>query len=658
MWYDGGPTTVNIGRIGRATSTDGIHWTKDDLHNPILDMGTAGQWDQGSLAFPRVFVVRDTMFMCYTCVKSNGSWRAIGLARSTDGGTLWQKIGTGPILSPTAYSWDQSYVQEGFVLPMGNELYMWYFGMSLGANKGSIGIATSPNPGALLRVPQNYKTIQAAIDAAFDGDTVLVSEGTYTENIVLTKKITVGSLFVVDGDTAHVARTVIDGSKPHTLDSAAVVTIDGNTDTTTVLAGFTITGGKGNWTHVNWPPIVYDMRLGTGVDVAGGGAHIHHNIIRANNVNDPNNCLGAVVNVFDASDKNGISYVVVDHNTVSDNVLIGYDCEGGAVAVIHDASIHANIIERNIARGDSAGGYGAALLIQNGTVKVDGNLIVGNSASQYGGAFVINSVDEVDAVPHVTLTNNIVANNSCGMNGGGMWVGESDVLVAMINNTFASNTADSGSGVVVADGATVRGLNTIFWDPGKAETLVNGNLILSYCDVRGGYPGTGNIDAIPGFVPGDPMYNLDPTSYCIGRGIDSIQIGDTWYCMPPVDFDGHPRHRPPGSQQCDIGAQEEQITIDVPVGGAGLPAQFALEQNYPNPFNPSTVISYQLPVVSNVKLAVCDILGREVAVLVNERKNPGSYEVKFDGSRFASGVYFYRIQAQDFTQVKRLLLLK
>lgn len=147
MWYDGSPmSNIEIGRIGRATSTDGIHWTKDDLQNPILDMGTAGQWDQGGLAFPRVFVVRDTFFMCYTCIKSNGDWRAIGLARSTDGGTVWQKIGTGPILASTAHSWDESFVQEGFVLPMGNELYMWYSGCSLGANKVSIGIATSPNP--------------------------------------------------------------------------------------------------------------------------------------------------------------------------------------------------------------------------------------------------------------------------------------------------------------------------------------------------------------------------------------------------------------------------------------------------------------------------------------------------------------------------------
>jgi hypothetical protein len=100
-------------------------------------------------------------------------------------------------------------------------------------------------------------------------------------------------------------------------------------------------------------------------------------------------------------------------------------------------------------------------------------------------------------------------------------------------------------------------------------------------------------------------------------------------------------------------------------GGEGR-LQFGLGQNYPNPFNPTTAISFQLSAVSEVKLAVYDLLGREVAVLVNERKEPGSYEVKFDGSHLPTGVYFYRLMAADpstssgqaLVSTKRLLLLK
>ena len=89
-----------------------------------------------------------------------------------------------------------------------------------------------------------------------------------------------------------------------------------------------------------------------------------------------------------------------------------------------------------------------------------------------------------------------------------------------------------------------------------------------------------------------------------------------------------------------------------------LPVAFKLHQNYPNPFNPSTTITYELPKASQVSLTVYDVLGREVSVLVNERRKAGVYEVKFDGSNLASGVYFYRMQAGDFVQSKRLLLLR
>ena len=89
-----------------------------------------------------------------------------------------------------------------------------------------------------------------------------------------------------------------------------------------------------------------------------------------------------------------------------------------------------------------------------------------------------------------------------------------------------------------------------------------------------------------------------------------------------------------------------------------LPGQFALEQNYPNPFNPTTVVRYQLPLASNVRLTVYDLLGREVSTLVNEREGPGSYEVKFDGAGLSSGVYFYRLTADNLVQTRKLMLLR
>ncbi len=89
-----------------------------------------------------------------------------------------------------------------------------------------------------------------------------------------------------------------------------------------------------------------------------------------------------------------------------------------------------------------------------------------------------------------------------------------------------------------------------------------------------------------------------------------------------------------------------------------LPSSFQLEQNFPNPFNPTTTIRYQLPKVSLVTLRVYDVLGREVATLVNEKQNPGYHEATFNASKLSSGVYFYRITAGTFTASKKLVLVK
>ena len=89
-----------------------------------------------------------------------------------------------------------------------------------------------------------------------------------------------------------------------------------------------------------------------------------------------------------------------------------------------------------------------------------------------------------------------------------------------------------------------------------------------------------------------------------------------------------------------------------------LPFKYSLEQNYPNPFNPSTNIKYQIVRNSFVKLIVFDALGREVETLVNEKKSPGTYEVTFDGSKLSSGIYFYKLETENFSDVKRMVLVK
>jgi hypothetical protein len=93
------------------------------------------------------------------------------------------------------------------------------------------------------------------------------------------------------------------------------------------------------------------------------------------------------------------------------------------------------------------------------------------------------------------------------------------------------------------------------------------------------------------------------------------------------------------------------------------PKVFALSQNYPNPFNPSTKISYQLPTEGLVRLEVYDIMGRTLSLLVNEEKPAGQFTATFDGSKFTSGIYFYRLNViardgKSFSQTNKMILVK
>ena len=134
-------------------------------------------------------------------------------------------------------------------------------------------------------------------------------------------------------------------------------------------------------------------------------------------------------------------------------------------------------------------------------------------------------------------------------------------------------------------------------------------------------------------------------AYIIGRGTDRLnsitkarEIAEFTHQFYQSNFDDN------------LVSIEEEIV--------NIPSEFVLYQNYPNPFNPSTIISWQSPVSSWQTLKVYDILGNEIASLVNEEKPAGNYEVKFDASSLSSGVYFYKLQSGSFVETKKMLLMK
>ena len=122
-----------------------------------------------------------------------------------------------------------------------------------------------------------------------------------------------------------------------------------------------------------------------------------------------------------------------------------------------------------------------------------------------------------------------------------------------------------------------------------------------------------------------------------------------------------------GGNNMDIYTSIIDLAVGIKPISENTPAEYKLQQNYPNPFNPSTKIKFDIsPLLRGVgeargvfvSLKVFDVTGKEIAILVNEKMQPGSYEVTFGGSKLSSGVYFYRLTAGEFSETKKMILNK
>lgn len=148
---------------------------------------------------------------------------------------------------------------------------------------------------------------------------------------------------------------------------------------------------------------------------------------------------------------------------------------------------------------------------------------------------------------------------------------------------------------------------------------------------------SGNGFEVVGFVPG---FGTTTESHSYNFTDSDVQTGTYTYRLKQVDLDGTFEY-------------SDEIEVEIIV-----PSEFTLEQNYPNPFNPSTQITYKLAQNSNVVLKVYNLLGKEVAVLVDEKKEAGIHKVNFDASSLPSGVYLYKIETAGLIKTKKMLLLK
>jgi len=191
--------------------------------------------------------------------------------------------------------------------------------------------------------------------------------------------------------------------------------------------------------------------------------------------------------------------------------------------------------------------------------------------------------------------------------------------------------------------ASVSGSNvTLSWTTGSEVNNVGFEVERQVSNLPDGKAGrqyaVSNIWERIGFVEGKGT-TTEPVSYSFVD--NNLSPGSYQYRIKQIDFDGSFKY------------YNLAETIEI-----GLPNNFELAQNYPNPFNPNTVIGYQLPVSGDVTLKVFDVLGNEVATLVDGIKEAGYHSVEFNASALASGVYFYKLQRGTFTETKKMILLR
>ncbi|MEK7818588.1 MAG: T9SS type A sorting domain-containing protein [Bacteroidota bacterium] len=141
-----------------------------------------------------------------------------------------------------------------------------------------------------------------------------------------------------------------------------------------------------------------------------------------------------------------------------------------------------------------------------------------------------------------------------------------------------------------------------------------------------------------------------------GKGKKQLKVGDFFKSIvAPLDYSFSNFKLIP-RDSADFEGYKPVLNVKLENGN--IPIAFKLEANYPNPFNPSTTIRYSIISQSKVELKVYDLLGKEIAILVNEKQNPGTYSVKFESKNFATGIYLYQLKAGSFIQTNKMLLVK
>ena len=374
----------------------------------------------------------------------------------------------------------------------------------------------------IINVPIGQATIQDGINAAINGDTVLVDKGTYYENINFKgKAITVASRYIINQDTSFISKTIINGRKATNLDSASTVVFISGEDTTSVLIGLTITGGAGTKWYDNSDGSM--RQCGGGIFCNKSGASIIKNIIWYNAIfTTTRGAEGGGI----ASEANGVNcLVIIKDNVIKDNIAESKNnlAESGGLGIYSNCRIVGNHILRNHVKSPvfSAGaamGLGqwdemcikdniiqanigntsennsayAVIIISDGKVEFINNVMSENE--NYGGKGVVGTVMFLAAMEKATIRGNTFTNNQCKRRGSlarAIYASRSTDILIERNNIYENkgvsaiyiNRSDAiVRGNIIKDNSSTFSTGILAWD---ATVLIENNIIAGNSSIFG-----------------------------------------------------------------------------------------------------------------------------------------------------------------------------
>ncbi|MFC2090387.1 hypothetical protein ACFLT1_06380, partial [Bacteroidota bacterium] len=455
----------------------------------------------------------------------------------------------------------------------------------------------------IVNVPADHSSIQAAIDASANGDTILISEGTYLENLRFNgKAVTLASRYIVDQEESHISKTIINGSQPSDPDTASVVLFNQSVDSTSVILGLTITGGKGTFYPHPWGT----YRAGGGVFIEeGSGGKIAHCIIRDNHlVNDYPQWGGGICAMLGEVGNSSLERgILIRNNIIRNNSLTTSSTSapsGGGIKIgtgdeykygiiiVENNIIDSNLVKNTYQQGNAIGGgmnmgmclptppgeyhirnnifahnkveapdfvRGAGMMLIHLVVQptyfedldpaplVYNNLVYENESSQYAGGIAARITLMINNTDFYTVAQPVIMNNTIVDNKARYGVGyySNNSVALLMNNIFNNDLSRTGATEIVQAGISVASI--------LYNNLVSDGKIPEQC------PKSGNKS-------GDPLlnteYKLTENSPCIGKGIDSVYLRKTWHYASDYDFIGN--HRPNLVDRfIDIGAIESEF---------------------------------------------------------------------------------------------------